>query len=166
MDARLKQFLLIALQSTQDGEALSALMMARRQLSKIGSTAHALLSGLSTNSPAPDPRLTDKLMNDLTIVSRQRDQAISEANRLRQEVMLLRMQNTPRPSPYQAPPPGDAKWMQGYGMTPQRMAEKLLEIGHRLTRKEADFLERMVHWKGWPTDKQLSWLEALWEKYT
>ena len=168
-----RQLFLVALSSSAPGESFNALQAIKTILSKTGKDIHWLASSLGSSTSQHQAGLEavqlNSLRTELMIISRQRDAAIADNNRLRQEIMLLRVQNQ---SPYQAQPLGansasaaQQEWLKGWGQTPQKMAESLLLKVHRLTHKEADFLETVAQWRGTPTAKQLAWLEALWEKY-
>lgn len=151
--ARTRQLLLVALSSTSPGETFNAIAAIKTMLTKAGKDIHWLASSLGSTTTASDPRI-DRLNQELMLVSRQRDAAMTEANRLRRENMVLHQQNLD----YRASPPGaPSAW--------QQQAEQLLEKCSRLTRKEADFLETITRWKGSPTERQATWLAALWEKY-
>ena len=153
--ARTRQLLLVALSSGHPNESFNALSAIKTLLSKANKDIHWLANTLgSTTGTALDPQLA-RLNQELMLVSRQRDAVMAEANRLRREIMLLRTSSTSQASPRGATS----------AMSPQRQAEQILLKTKHLTLKERDFLVTITRWTGTPTERQLAWLAALWEKY-
>lgn len=177
-----KQLLLVALSTTQPGEAFNALALVKRAIAKAGQDIHDFVNGLGGRSSSSnlnyDAALLlrlNRLERDVTNLTvelagqrRSNQRHTARIAELERENQALRQTNQAQPNAaYQAAMASDERAFVGpdfRGHTAQQAA--IILLNKRMWRdKEADFLLSVSHWRGAPTERQLKWLKDLWDRY-
>lgn len=180
MAASLRQLLLIAFQSTADGEALTALRMATKLAKEQGLDAHKLADSLNGQAARPaQSGFGEAMLRSALAASqaqcnnaiRQVQQLSETCQKLTREVERLKREAAARhytaaapaapegPLPYQRrPADGPYDW--------RARAQALLDNHEQdLPRREVDFLQSIIA-RNWPnlTPRQQEWLDDIWTK--
>lgn len=165
MSDRLRQMFLIALQSTQDGEALSALRKAVAVAKAAGLDAHKLADRLTQAAPDVGNGISQQLMAMAHMLQQTRQENL----RLASEIAILKKTNEILRSMHQQQPQPPRQSAQTAELDWRRKAMQLLtddaDGAHSLNAKELNFL-RSILGRGWSTltPGQASWLNDIWTK--
>jgi hypothetical protein len=152
-----KQLLLVALSSEHPGEAFNALGLVRRAIAKLGLDIHQFVNGMGSGGDAP--HLADrlaKLEREMMVMRLEVSAAERTIARLTRENSELRQAHSATGRAADARS-GDS------GIGHQEKARRLLE-GLSWNATTESFLTDMTAWR-YPTDKQMAWLDSLWERH-